>query len=56
MDRFNPNVAARLIEPLGGFRRFKPELAAKMKAELERILASEGLSKNVYELASRALA
>ena len=56
VDRFNPNVAARLIEPLGGFRRFKPELAAKMKAELERILASEGLSKNVYELASRALA
>ena len=56
VDRFNPNVAARLIEPLGGFRRFKPELAAKMKAQLERILASEGLSKNVYELASRALA
>ena len=56
VDRFNPNVAARLIEPLGGFRRFKPELAAKMKAELERIVGSEGLSKNVYELASRALA
>jgi aminopeptidase N len=56
VDRFNPNVAARLIEPLGGFRRFKPELAAKMKAELERILAAEGLSKNVCELASRALA
>ena len=56
VDSFNPNVAARLIEPLGGFRRFKPALAAKMKAELERILAAEGLSKNVYELASRALA
>ncbi len=56
VDRFNPNVAARLIEPLGGFRRFRPELAGKMKAELERILAADGLSKNVYELASRALA
>ena len=56
VDRFNPNVAARLIEPLGGFRRFKPELAEQMKAELERILTSEGLSKNVYELAARALA
>ena len=56
VDGFNPNVAARLIEPLGGFRRFKPELADKMKAELERILASEGLSKNVCELAARALA
>ncbi|MEI9963561.1 MAG: aminopeptidase N [Caulobacteraceae bacterium] len=56
VDRFNPMVAARLIEPLGGFRRFKPALAALMKAELERIVAAEGLSKNVYELASRALA
>jgi aminopeptidase N len=56
VDRFNPNVAARLIEPLGGFRRFKPELADKMKAELERILSADGLSKNVDELVSRALA
>ena len=56
MDRFNPNVAARLIEPLGGFRRYTPELAALMRAELQRILATEGLSKNAYELASRALA
>ncbi len=56
VDGFNPNVAARLIEPLGGFRRFKPELADKMKAELERILSAEGLSKNVCELADRALA
>jgi aminopeptidase N len=56
VDRFNPMVAARLLEPLGGFRRYRPELGALMKAELERILAAEGLSKNVYELASRALA
>ena len=56
VDGFNPTVAARLIEPLGGFRRFKPELADKMKAELERILSAEGLSKNVCELADRALA
>jgi len=56
VDRFNPNVAARLIEPLGGFRRFTADLAGKMKAELERILEGEGLSKNVQELASRALA
>ena len=56
VDRFNPMVAARLIEPLGGFRRYKPELAGLMKAQLERIAAAEGLSKNVYELATRALA
>ncbi len=56
VDTFNPMIAARLIEPLGGFRRYKPALAELMKAQLERIAATEGLSKNVYELASRALA
>ena len=55
-DGFNPMIAARLVEPLGAWRRFKPELGALMKAELERIAATSGLSKNVYELASRALA
>jgi aminopeptidase N len=56
VDRFNPMTAARLVDPLGGWRRMKPELGALMKAELERIVAVEGLSKNVYELATRALA
>ena len=56
VDRFNPMTAARLVDPLGGWKRLKPELGALMKAELERIVAVEGLSKNVYELATRALA
>ncbi|MCR5878876.1 aminopeptidase N [Phenylobacterium sp. J367] len=55
-DGFNPMIAARLVDPLGGWRRYTPELGALMKAELERILKTEGLSKNVYELVSRALA
>jgi len=55
VDRFNPMTAARLVDPLGGWKRLKPELGALMKAELERIVAIEGLSKNVYELATRAL-
>jgi aminopeptidase N len=55
VDGFNPMTAARLVDPLGGWRRMKPELGALMKAELERIVAVEGLSKNVYELATRAL-
>jgi aminopeptidase N len=56
VDAFNPNVAARLIEPLGQWARYAPKLGAAMRAELERIKASPGLSKNVYELASKALA
>ena len=55
VDRFNPMTAAKLVDPLGGWRRLKPGLGGLMKAELERIVAVEGLSKNVYELATRAL-
>jgi len=55
-DAFNPMTAARMIEPLGGWRRYAPELGALMRAELERIAAHPGLSKNVYELASKAIA
>ena len=55
VDRFNPMTAARLVDPLGGWRRLKPELGAMMRAQLARIVAVEGLSKNVLELASRAL-
>jgi aminopeptidase N len=55
-DAVNPMTAARFVEPLGGWRRYRPELGALMKAELERIVAVEGLSKNVFELASKALA
>ena len=56
VDSFNPNVAARLLEPLGQWARYTPELGALMRAELERITKSPDLSKNVFELASKALA
>jgi aminopeptidase N len=55
VDGYNPMTAARLVDTLGGWRRYKPELGALMKAELQRIVTSRGLSKNVFELASRAL-
>ncbi|MCI3181146.1 aminopeptidase N [Caulobacter sp. CCUG 60055] len=56
VDAFNPMTAARLVEPLGGWRRYAPALGQAMRAELERIAAAPGLSKNVLELASKALA
>ena len=56
VDGFNPMTAARLVEPLGGWRRYAPELGSLMRAQLERIAATTPLSKNVYELVSKALA
>jgi aminopeptidase N len=56
VDAFNPMVSSRLIEPLGSWRRYTPELGELMRAQLQRIVEAPGLSKNVFEMASRALA
>ncbi len=56
VDRINPQSAARLAVPLGRWRRFDAARAARMKAELERIAGAPGVSKDVLEMTTRALA
>ena len=55
-DKLNPQVAARLVPPLGRWRRFGPSRAALMRQALERIAATPGLSKDVFEQVSKSLA
>jgi len=55
-DALNPQVAARLITPFGRWRRFEATRAALMREALERIVAKPGLSKDVFEQASKSLA
>jgi aminopeptidase N len=55
-DKLNPQTAAKLVPPLGRWRRFGEERASLMRAALERIVATPGLSKDVYEQASKSLA
>ncbi len=55
VDGFNPMTAARMVEPLGGWRRYAPELGGRMREQLERIAAHPDLSKNVLELVTKAL-
>jgi aminopeptidase N len=54
-DKLNPQTAAKLVPPLGRWRRFDEDRAALMRAELERIVAAPGLSKDVFEQASKSL-
>jgi aminopeptidase N len=54
-DAINPLTAGRLVEPLCVWPRYKPELGNLMKAELRRIAATPGLSKNLTELVDRTL-
>jgi aminopeptidase N len=55
LDPVNPQVAARLLAPLGRWKRFDPARQAKMRSALERILAAPKLSRDVYEVASKSL-
>jgi len=55
LDAINPQVAARLLAPLGRWRRFDAGRQEKMQAALERILAAPKLSGDVYEIASKSL-
>jgi aminopeptidase N len=56
LDRFNPILAARLVQPLGTWRRHDPARQALMRRELERVLTTPDLSKNTYEMVSKSLA
>jgi aminopeptidase N len=55
LDAINPQTAARFVTPLGRWRRFDSARGALMRAELERIVASPKLSKDVFEQASKSL-
>jgi aminopeptidase N len=55
VDGLNPQTAARLVAPLGRWRRFDAARAELMKAELARILGHPGLSKDVFEQVSKSL-
>ncbi|MEM9382255.1 MAG: aminopeptidase N, partial [Planctomycetota bacterium] len=55
LDPKNPQIASRLVRTLNGWKRFAAPWSDQMKAELGRIAAQEGLSKDVFEIVSSAL-
>jgi aminopeptidase N len=55
LDTLNPQTAARMVPPLGRWKRFDATRAAQMRAALERIVGTPGLSKDVLEQASKSL-
>jgi aminopeptidase N len=55
VDKLNPQTAARLVPALGRWRRFDEERSGMMQAELRRIVGTAGISKDVFEQASKSL-
>ena len=55
LDQINHQVAARLSSCFNQWKKYDDQRKSLMKKELERILSIQTLSKNVYEIVSRAL-
>jgi len=55
LDPRNPQVAARMVAPLGQWRRYDEGRQALMRQELQRILDAPELSRNTFEMASKSL-
>jgi aminopeptidase N len=55
LDSLNPQIAARLLQSLSRWKRYEPVRAGLMQAQLQRIVAVEGLSMDCYEIASKSL-
>jgi len=56
LNKLNPQVAARLLRTaFTQWKRYDSERQALMRAQLEKVIATEGLSPDVYEIASKSL-
>ena len=53
IDRLNPQMASRLASAFKDYKRLPAGLKALMKPELNKILETKDLSKNVFEIVSK---
>jgi aminopeptidase N len=55
LNALNPQVAARMARGYDRWRKFDPARQGKARAALERIRDTDGLSKDVAEIVTKAL-
>ncbi|WP_347987812.1 aminopeptidase N [Methylomonas sp. AM2-LC] len=56
LNALNPQIASRMVTGFAQWRRFDEERQFLIKQQLQRIVNTEHLSKDVYEIASKSLA
>lgn len=56
IDRFNPQMASRLVVPLSRWAKFAEPWASSMKEQLQCLSDSGRLSKDTFEIVSKSLA
>ena len=55
LDSINPQIAARMLRILSRWKRYDADRQLLMQQQLEQIVAAKGVSKDVYEVASKSL-
>ncbi len=55
LDKLNPMVASRLVNPLTQWRRYDEHRQKLMHEELTRLLKQKPISKDLYEVVSKSL-
>lgn len=55
LNSLNPQVASRMLGPLTSWRRYDPKRQQLMKTQLERVMHSPDISRDLYEVASKSL-
>jgi aminopeptidase N len=55
LNAINPQVAARMVSAFNRWKRYDPGRRERLRRQLERIAAVEGLSPDVFEIVSNAL-
>ncbi len=55
LNKLNPQIAARMANPLTSFKRYDKERQGLMRAQLELLLKDTKLSPDLYELITKSL-
>jgi aminopeptidase N len=56
LDKFNPQIASRMAGIFNHWKRFDESRGQMMRLQLQRIVDAASLSRDVYEIAAKALA
>lgn len=55
LDKLNPQVAGRMVNPLTTWKRYDKERQQLMRQQLEKLLTVKNLSTDLYELVTKSL-
>lgn len=55
LDKLNPQVAARMVNPLTTWKRYDKERQQHMRAQLAVLLEDKSISSDLYELVTKSL-